>query len=143
MNKQSGFTLIEIVMVLVLLGILSAVAVPKYFDLQKQAEEKAAQAVGAEYQAHLNGEFAKQILTGTTTCTTALSTAITNTNTNFKVNGETFTLDTSAIVDAAAGKLVELKIKGKATTDEHKFKIAVPACDNTAKQTTTPPATNP
>ena len=30
---QKGFTLIEIVMVLVLLGILAAVAVPKYFDL--------------------------------------------------------------------------------------------------------------
>ena len=130
MNKQSGFTLIEIVMVLVLLGILSAVAVPKYFDLQKQAEEKAAQAVGAEYQALLNGEFAKQILTGTTTCTKALETAITNTDTNFKVNGETFTLDKTAIVATKAGQLVELKITGKATTDAHTFKIAVPACDN-------------
>lgn len=29
-NKASGFTLIEIVMVLVLLGILAAIAVPKY-----------------------------------------------------------------------------------------------------------------
>ena len=41
MNKAgmavAGFTLIEIVMVLVLLGILSAVAVPKYFDLQEEA----------------------------------------------------------------------------------------------------------
>lgn len=32
-QSAQGFTLIEIVMVLVLLGILSAVAVPKYFDL--------------------------------------------------------------------------------------------------------------
>ncbi len=130
MNKQSGFTLIEIVMVLVLLGILSAVAVPKYFDLQKQAEEKAAQAVGAEYQAHLNGEFAKALLTGTTTCTVALTDAIAKTNTNFKVNGKTFTLDTSAIEVTKAGELVDLKITGKATTDAHTFKIAVPACDN-------------
>lgn len=37
---QAGFTLIEIVMVLVLLGILSAVAVPKYFDLQEEAAAK-------------------------------------------------------------------------------------------------------
>lgn len=130
MNKQSGFTLIEIVMVLVLLGILSAVAVPKYFDLQKQAEGKAAQAVGAEYQAHLNGEFAKQLLTGTTTCTDGLTEAIKNTNNNFKVNGETFTLDTKNIVVTKAGELVDLEITGKATPDKHTFKIALPACDN-------------
>ena len=37
---ENGFTLIEIVMVLVLLGILSAVAVPKYFDLQEEADAK-------------------------------------------------------------------------------------------------------
>ena len=38
LRHSSGFTLIEVVMVLVLLGILAAIAVPKYFDLQHQAE---------------------------------------------------------------------------------------------------------
>lgn len=62
---QKGFTLIEIVMVLVLLGILAAVAVPKYFDLQEQAQEKVAETIGQEFQARLNAYFAQELLKGT------------------------------------------------------------------------------
>ena len=36
-NNKRGFTLIEIVMVLVLLGILAAIAIPKYYDLRDKA----------------------------------------------------------------------------------------------------------
>lgn len=92
-KKQMGFTLIEIVMVLVLLGILSAVAVPKYFDLRDTAEQKAAQAIVAEAQARINGAFANALLNDSKSCKdaqTAVKTVV-STTADGMAKGYTFT----------------------------------------------------
>lgn len=45
MNKQNGFTLIELVMVIIILGILSATALPKFIDLKTDAQRAAVDGV--------------------------------------------------------------------------------------------------
>jgi prepilin-type N-terminal cleavage/methylation domain-containing protein len=39
MNKPKGFTLLELVLVMVILGILAAFAIPKFFNFQSQARK--------------------------------------------------------------------------------------------------------
>lgn len=56
-KEQRGFTLIEIIAVLVILGILAVVAVPKYFDMQAQARASAANGLVAAAQSQLSLEY--------------------------------------------------------------------------------------
>lgn len=76
-RSEKGFTLIEIIAVLVLLGILAAIAVPRYVDLQDDAKKKALQGALAAGGSNVAMEYARQILvTGDTPAMASLAGAL-------------------------------------------------------------------
>jgi prepilin-type N-terminal cleavage/methylation domain-containing protein len=62
-RSQRGFTLIEIIAVLVILGVLSAVAAPKFIGLKTEAANRAALQAVMEAQNRLTNQYAIKLMT--------------------------------------------------------------------------------
>ncbi|MFH7320811.1 type II secretion system protein [Desulfurivibrio sp. D14AmB] len=62
-RSQGGFTLIEIIAVLVILGILAAVAIPRFQNLQSDAQEKAVEAAIGAASSNVTLSYAQFLLT--------------------------------------------------------------------------------
>src|SRR4030043_596752 len=97
-RNRKGFTLIELIVIIVIIGILAAVAVSKYLDLTRSSANGAARGVLGGLRSANSLLFASNIIGGTTT--TYDMTDIVN---NAQIQGVEYTNDTTSFVMTAGG----------------------------------------
>ncbi|MBN1794803.1 MAG: prepilin-type N-terminal cleavage/methylation domain-containing protein [Candidatus Omnitrophica bacterium] len=71
-----GFTLIELVMVIVILGIMAAIAIPKFTSLQDSARQAAADGSIGAIRSAISMYYGEQATSGTGTFPSAITTGL-------------------------------------------------------------------
>jgi len=75
MKRNAGFTLIELVIVIIVLGILAATAVPKFINLQDDARASVVKGAEAAIHSSANLIYSKSAIDGVETSSAATVTA--------------------------------------------------------------------
>ncbi len=131
MQRQSGFTLVELIIVLVILGLISAYALPRFFDLQRfddrgfytevvnatRYAQQYAVATNCDVQVRLTSNSFSLFRLDNSNCTgTSFNTAVlnpvsfnafTNTNTNVTISPAIlFTFDALGVASVASNTAI-------------------------------------
>lgn len=102
-NAKAGFTLIELVIVIVILGILAAVAIPKYEDMREQARVATMKGQLGGIRSAIAIQYARNALNGSSSFPTLNGTIFADGNVPKEPVNNSNAVKTTAGVDDAGG----------------------------------------